>query len=764
MITLETLFAQVGFTPNPNQRRAIDHIHGPLFLVAGPGSGKTRVLLWRTLNLIVFHGVKPEEIFLATFTEKAAQQLKDGLLSLLGLVTNLTGVPYDLSKMYMGTVHSLCNRILTDRAFSPDRTRRDAPRILDALEQYFFLASPRFWRAVVREVNWEGELEDLRDSINTRFADSQYPQTGKHLTVQNLQSLFNRLSEEHLDPDTLREMLENGTLSLGTLERCNAEQMIFLLRLYGVYRRELGGAADLSLLQSCAFETVNALTGPLPFKHVIVDEYQDTNAIQEKLYFALAAHTHLCVVGDDEQALYRFRGATVENFVQFPERCLSRLGCSPTRIPLSINYRSRSEVVGFYTRFMDSPDWSRPQGGSYRIEDKGITAHSGDTGAAIVTATGGPEEVAQSIAELVSHLLRQGKVADPNQIAFLFPYLKGAVAVKRMQAALEKQGLKVYAPRASRFLEGEEPTAVVGLLLKILGRPPRSMDFDGGQYREYHDWLDLCLEKAAELLSEDEQLSTFVKARKAEIAEASKDFVALSELLTRQGLAPTDLYDPGLHKRSLIEAPGLSSRARRALTAVQLEKVALARLKEGRPFTFSYLLNRATSLDWNVLDLFYRLSGFDYFKVMFDLAETGQDEGPVCNLSLVSQLLSRFVDQTQSVLTAHFLRENRMQNQFFGSYLFALFRLGEGEFEDTEDPFPKGRIPFLTVHQAKGLEFPVVVLGSPTRQDRGPGRVEQLVRPFLKGEPEPLEKVSQFDTLRMFYVALSRAQNLMVVA
>jgi DNA helicase-2/ATP-dependent DNA helicase PcrA len=68
--SLETLWKIKGFKPNDSQREAIMYISGPLFLTAGPGSGKTRVLLWRTLNLLVFHNVKPEEIFLATFTER----------------------------------------------------------------------------------------------------------------------------------------------------------------------------------------------------------------------------------------------------------------------------------------------------------------------------------------------------------------------------------------------------------------------------------------------------------------------------------------------------------------------------------------------------------------------------------------------------------------------------------------------------------------------------------------------------------------------
>jgi DNA helicase-2/ATP-dependent DNA helicase PcrA len=78
MLSLEKMWELAGFQPNEEQKKAILHTEGPLYITAGPGSGKTRVLLWRTVNLIVFQQVKPEEIFLSTFTEKAAHQLKDG--------------------------------------------------------------------------------------------------------------------------------------------------------------------------------------------------------------------------------------------------------------------------------------------------------------------------------------------------------------------------------------------------------------------------------------------------------------------------------------------------------------------------------------------------------------------------------------------------------------------------------------------------------------------------------------------------------------
>lgn len=105
---LRKLWKDAEFEPNENQREAVLHTDGPLFLPAGPGSGKTRVLLWRVINLVVNHGVAPEEIYLSTFTEKAALQLRDGLRAMLGAVSTVTNKPYNISKMYVGTVHSLC--------------------------------------------------------------------------------------------------------------------------------------------------------------------------------------------------------------------------------------------------------------------------------------------------------------------------------------------------------------------------------------------------------------------------------------------------------------------------------------------------------------------------------------------------------------------------------------------------------------------------------------------------------------------------------
>jgi DNA helicase II / ATP-dependent DNA helicase PcrA len=752
MPTLEQLYTLTGFQPNPAQHQAIHHVDGPLFLVAGPGSGKTRVLLWRTVNLIVFHGVKPEEIFLSTFTEKAADQLKNGLLSLLGLVTNQTGTPYDLSKMYIGTVHSLCNRLLTDRAFIANRSRREAPSVIDEIEQFFLLYHKRFWRDAAVQFGVPS-IEEACDLVNQYFKETEYQQTSRYKAASALQSLFNRFSEENLEPSEIELQHPDPTVRL-------------FAKAYGLYLEQLKPRTDLSLLQQAAYRrSLEQSQSRLIFKHIIVDEYQDTNSIQERLFFSLAGHKNICVVGDDEQALYRFRGATVENFVQFPERCQSQLQASPTRIALATNYRSRSEIVSFYRAFMNGIAWQRPQGGHYRIEGKNIQAHSRDEAVAVVASSNAKSDVvAAEIADLVVNLKERGLVSDYNQIAFLFPSLKAAL-VGHFIKALEERGVKSYAPRAKRFLEADEPTAILGLLAEIIGRSNRDADFDKGDYREYHNWLDSSRELAKQLMADDQRLAAYIKDRKADVQRSIKDHQALMSVIASQSWDTKTLYRIDTHKRALASATSLSENAKRMLTSSHLDALASRGVSgEGRPITLHYIVNRVTSLDWNLLDVFYRITGFDHFKAMFDLAEDGKDEGPICNLSLTSALIARFLDLVQSVPTADLLKDNMLANLFFGSYIFARFRMGEGETEAADDPFPRGRVPFLTIHQSKGLEFPVVILGNLGKKPGAAQANEVIIRPLLTGEPEPLERVSEFDTMRMYYVALSRAQNLMVLA
>ncbi|MEA3318665.1 MAG: ATP-dependent helicase [Bacillota bacterium] len=752
-LTLDYLFDIHGFKPNEGQRDAILSMDEPLFLMAGPGSGKTRVLLWRTVNLIVFKKIVPEKIFLSTFTEKASKQLQEGLQAILGTVTNINNIPYDISRMYIGTIHSLCQRIIGDRRFIVDRSRVRVPSLMDELDQYFFVNSSYFWGRM-RELLHVTDDEMFRMELKNYFGNRS---SSKHDCTKSLLGIFNRFSEENLSPTEIREKAIHS----------NDETLIKVANIYQWYKQELShkNQVDFSLIQQKALDVLmRSEHTTFEFQHVIIDEYQDTNRIQEKLIFRLAkGNKNVCVVGDDDQALYRFRGATVENFVQFPERCNFYLQNSPKEIKLNINYRSRRQIVNTYTSFIEQVEWVREdKAGYYRLHDKNIQAHDQSDNLAVVTSTPGPyEEVAKEISVLVKSLIDEKKVEDPNQIAFLFPALRNNTKVKTMKRTLETLGLKVYAPRSGRFLEVEEPKLMFGLFLHIIGKPEQG-EYSGA-YLEYHNWLRDAMEEAKGLMKKDERLTRFVDSKKEELRICSDNYVRLLDTVNNKGWTLKDTYQPKEHKAILLRTSGITPQTKRGLGSQTLDKLAEERINEGKPFTLQYMLNRATSVDWSLLDLFYRLTGFSYFTYMFKLAENGTDEGPICNLSMISDYLARYMEQTSSVITGSSLLDGRLVSDFFGRYVYGLFRLEETEFENEETSFPKGRIPFLTIHQSKGLEFPYVVVGSVEKNMRIQ-KNEEIIRKIVELDAEPLDRMPEFDAMRLFYVALSRAEKALIMA
>ena len=214
-------------------------------------------------------------------------------------------------------------------------------------------------------------------------------------------------------------------------------------------------------MQQKAFNKINAFIGSQDvYEHVIVDEYQDTNSIQEQIYFELAKKCkNICVVGDDDQALYRFRGATVENLVEFENRCEGYLGIRPKKISLNTNYRSKKLIVEFYCDFINQTNWKKESGaGHYRVIDKNIKANNQEAFPAVVTTKKKKkDEIFTEVAQFVFDLKEKGKIQDYSQVAFLFPSLKSMgeknTKVQGFQDALNALDIPVFAPWAGRFLE-----------------------------------------------------------------------------------------------------------------------------------------------------------------------------------------------------------------------------------------------------------------------------------------------------------------------
>lgn len=760
---LDTLFQEKGFTPNENQKQAIENTEGPLLLTAGPGSGKTRVLLWRCVNLIVFENIPPEEIFLATFTEKAALQLKQGLQGLLSIASKYTHKPYDIAEMYVGTLHSLCQKLLTDRRFKEHGLRNRRPLVLDDFGQFLFIREHFSHLLVESGFNTEKPTDAYKE-INSWFGKATSSRTD---AITNCISFFNRMSEEDFGDKELSLDFEDKT-------------QIKLFKMTKLYREILNAddvnRVDFSTLQQRAYDYISqkADAGSV-FKHVIVDEYQDTNTIQQKIYLKLAEGTkNICVVGDDDQALYRFRGATVENLVDFENICKKEIGVRPKRIDLNINYRSRKQIVDTYTQFINLVSWKNPtkQNEFFRIQNKNIQAHSTDAQTSVILESGDKQSVATNVVTLIKQLKESGKITDYNQCAFLFPTIRGNVSgemapkVKAFADALDEAGIKYYAPRAKNFLYTEESLAIFGLFAKIFKYTPHECTYGG--MKDFSAWAKKAIEAADSISSQDKSLTSFISDTQNAISASKQNYKRLSDYCERNGLNKDSELTVAILK-NLAQTPKIDASVQRVLTSKSMLTLSAKRQNEGKPLHVSYALSRITAMDWTLLDLFYRLNSFEYFSKKFELAEKGGEDSGLYNLGMITKYIAQYQETTNPILSGATFENDYIRKNFFTSYLYSLFRLNETEYEDADDPFPKGCVPFLTVHQSKGLEFPVVILGSLSHKNKDARALDVLVREIQKKINilptvcEPLDSMDAYDTMRMFYVALSRAKNLLIL-
>ncbi len=263
---------------NPVQREAAAHVTGPLLILAGAGSGKTRVLTFRVANLIA-NGTPPQKILAVTFTNKAANEMKERIQKLVpgSGSTNLYG-----NGIWVGTFHAICARIL----------RQDGEAI--GLPRDFVVFDDGDQLALIKEAMSELSID---------------PETHK---PRQLLSEISHAKEELLDPTEYARCAE------GALEKTVA-------RLYPLYQKKLykNHAVDFDDL---ILESVRLLqTRPevrdyyqSRFQQVMVDEYQDINRVQYELIRVLVqGHRNLCVVGDDDQSVYSWRGADVRFILAF---------------------------------------------------------------------------------------------------------------------------------------------------------------------------------------------------------------------------------------------------------------------------------------------------------------------------------------------------------------------------------------------------------------------------------------------------------------
>lgn len=283
---------------NPQQREAVEYCEGPLLVIAGAGSGKTRVITYKIAYLIKELNIAPRRIFAATFTNKAAGEMRHRVTSLLGL-------PYD-TPMNIATFHSLSAKIL----------RREAKKI--GISPNFVICDEKDQIALIKAC-----LKELGISE-------------KIMPPANVQQLINQIKMRMLNPD---EIVENTSQS---------GQAELFLKIYHYYNRRLrdNDALDfedlITELVRLLREDENTRTYYQQlFSYVLVDEFQDTNYSQYELIKQLVSgHNRVTVVGDEDQSIYSWRGAELDNLLHFADDFPD-----VKIVKLEQNYRSTGNIL-----------------------------------------------------------------------------------------------------------------------------------------------------------------------------------------------------------------------------------------------------------------------------------------------------------------------------------------------------------------------------------------------------------------------------------
>ena len=637
-----------------SQCRVVGHQDGPLLVIAGPGSGKTYSIVLRALNLLLLGRATPREIVLCTFTEKAAYEMRDRLAAAARTV-QYRG---DLSELTVSTIHGLCHRLLIRHRHRTELGHNF--ETLDELTQLLFI------------------FEHFAEIVGSSQGDLYFGRWKTRWTaIEGIRGYFDKITEELIDPVRLSASEDSFLSAVGDAHRRYRAALIAANRV------------DYADLQRIVYELLDnpeteSAVSP-GYRYLLVEEYQDTNQVQEALLLKLAGvRCNLCVVGDEDQSLYRFRGATVRNILEFRRRVSN---CAT--VMLTTNYRSHAAIVQRYDRWMAAGNWNDGTGRSFR-HGKTITPD------AAVKAPGYPAVIsirgidrrdeADRFTDLVYFLKTNGVISDYAQVALLLHSVREEHSGTYL-TALEAKGIPAFCPRARAFFEIPEIGWLVACYAVLFGwhGPARG-----------------------ELRGSVAHLAGYVDQAIVQLGRRFQNPHPLAQ-------------------------------------ALQEWTEQIGTLQEGE------------TLDLRPADYFYRLLSLEPFR------SAVRNENTAHNLATFSHLLNVFQNYYHYSVVTH-RNQEIIGLHFFASYLRLLYDGGINEYEDLDRPFPSGHVQVMTIHQAKGLEFSIVVVGSLSARLSSAKQIDRDLRRFYRRPPfEPEDWITLFDRMRLHYVAFSRAQKLLVL-
>lgn len=746
MILLDEFLDLVRDTPGVNrdlrdpanvaQLDAVTHAdQRMLMLAAGPGSGKTTVIVLRALRFVFVDGYLPEHLLLTTFTKKAAKELRTrwldwGTALLTALAGRVDERMIDLNRCRIDTMDSIAQQALAEHRLAGSL----APIVAETSASKLILKRAAFGQAYRDPA--------IRPVLDVLFAHYTFDGTapmnqGDALDVAK--RLCERLVQDRVDLPRYRA---SG----------NAPEQICLILENYRDRMIQSNVFDFTSLQETF---LNRLTdGSLviwlaDIRLLMVDEYQDTNPLQEAIYFATIAGANpaVTIVGDDDQSMYRFRGGSVELFTEFSARALAATGRTTVRLDMVRNFRSTPEIVSFYNQHVTTD----PAFGPARISPaKPLVVPSRNESQIPVLGMFRPSAnvLATDLAAFLDELItnRSLAVGDPQAPQEITMCQEGDLG----DAVFLSHTVEEARYNRAR---GQQPATVetrfAGLLRASLLARQRQIFNPRGRALRVIPTVQVLLGLVLICIDPDGSATTEVFP-----TNEARHFLGLwrqsAEAFVQSNPLPNDGVGlPGFVRCWHVAASG----------ATQQE----------------------FPRDWPVLELL--------FKLITWLPQFQADPEHQVWLEAITRIVGSVgmasaygMQLLQNAGTANqgaHVRQSRLS-----LIRDALLPIAEDEVEVDEDimpSVPRNRLQAMTIHQAKGLEFPLVIVdvGShfnsnhaghrfrrhPT-QESNVVRMEDDVEPFLasplRGGRPPLDRTFD-DLVRLYYVAFSRPQSVLLL-
>ncbi|HET9255240.1 MAG TPA: DNA helicase PcrA [Pseudonocardiaceae bacterium] len=621
---------------NPQQRAAVEHAGSPLLIVAGAGSGKTRVLAHRIAYLLAHRDVTPGQVLAITFTNKAAAEMRERVGALVG---------GRVAVMWVSTFHSMCVRIL----------RRESAH-LSGLNSNFSIYDADDTRRLITMVARDYDLDPKR-----------YP-------ARTLAAKISNLKNELIDPAAAADAAGND------LDRRVAE-------VYAGYEQRLtsSNALDFDDLIMRTVELLKTLPDVAEhyrrrFRHILVDEYQDTNHAQYELVYQLVAPetadpAELCVVGDADQSIYAFRGATIRNIEEF-ERDFP----NAHTILLEQNYRSTQTILSAANAVISRNPGRR---------DKRLWSAAGDGEPIVGYVADNEHDEAAFVASEIDQLADSGQARFGDVAVFYRTNNSSRV----FEEIFVRLGLPYKVVGGVRFYERKEVRDALAYL-RVLDNPEDTVSL-----RRILNTPRRGIGDRAEAV-----IATYAERERISFAAA-----------LRAAAADVDI-------------PLLNPRSRNAITAFV---VLLDELRE------KVLAGDEVA---EILEAVLERTGY---RAELDTSEDPQDGTRLDNLTELVTVAREFATEARPVVP---VEDGGAEPGSLAAFLERVALVADADQVPDDDGSSSGVVTLMTLHTAKGLEFPVVFLTG----------WEDGQFPHLRALGDPTELAEE---RRLAYVGLTRAMQ-----